>query len=216
VCWAEGLGKFIAVGSNTGATAAVVLISNNGTSWTDVTGSQFATCTKLDSVAYSEYRGVLCAVSSNTTSDNIFRSTNGSTWNISAGRPIAASLALRSISRSESLDRFVAVGVISTHPAIYWSIDGLIWFPASSIQASGLVITLLSVCSGDAIRALVAVGSGAAGEKIMYSRDGDVWVHTVDYPEKSIFRDICWSEDLGMFLSVYADSPNGVMRSGWW
>lgn len=133
VLWADGIGKFIAVGRD-----GEIATSSNGTTWTLAATPAFSSG-NINAIAYSPELGSLVAVGH---SGQVAYSSDGNTWTLAA-TPSFSSSAIFSIAYSPELGRFAAgavSGKLARSTAFANTISASIaGFTVQAVQYSGTV-----------------------------------------------------------------------------
>ena len=198
VCWSSELGIFVAVASWEAGSIGIVMTSNNGINWTNISISAGLQVQGWTSVCWSPELSIFLAVSSKyNTSNRVMYSRDGKIWT-STQQSIVNRL-WRSVCWSPELGIFVVVASEGNNN-VMTSPDGISW-----TSNSNFVDTFwYDVCWSPQLGIFVAVGddfNNKNGLCIMYSSNGKSWTRIA--VEKAFEgQSVCWSPQLGIFVAV--------------
>ncbi len=200
ICWSPQLGIFCVVFQS--GTGNRVMTSPDGVNWTM---RNTPANNSWNSVCWSAELNLLCAVAYSGTGSLIMTSPDGITW---TGRTAPASNGWYSITWSPTLRLFCAVGTSGSGNRVMTSPDGITWTLRSTAgldnQWRSIVwcpeLKVFNVCGGELPLTL---------KYSMYSRDGINW-YGYNVPDGGRWTSICWSGELGIFVSVSFDSKYGI------
>lgn len=200
------------------ASGPCVDIGTPASGW--VTGGFPGTPHSPTSVAYSPSLDKFCAVGAGRS----YLSDDGITWVLAASGLSFVQSLVWSVDRSE----FVAVGVVDAVTGRWHtSPDGVTWATGTFAIINGLPAvdpTIYKVVWSGPLSLYLLVGNTgtppAGGIPIplsMTSPDGQVWTDTSPATpgpfDNSIFFDVVWSDDFGIFVACGFQVPNGIVAS---
>jgi hypothetical protein len=191
VAWSPSLGRFAAVASNGGTTAAMT--SSDGITWTSRT-----TPTGIwQGLTWAPGLGLFVAVGAlGAFTFRVMTSPDGITW---TGR--TASLDLTAVAWSPSLSLLAAVGdtgVVMTSP------DGITWTSRTPSAANQWT----AITWAPEVALFLAV-SGNGDGRVMTSTDGQTWLDRAMAVEK-VWRAVVWAPTLGIFVVTGGPSSGGT------
>ena len=176
-------------------------LSKDGEEWQSVT---VASNIAMYSVVYANnlHRFVAVGQKIHSTTEKIVRwSDDGITWRDADGT-FSANF-YQTVIYSEDKNLFIAVGAGGT---ISTSADGKEW----NHITSGVASTIYGVCYSEMDSLFVAVGAGGV---ILTSLNGTTWTQrTSGATETDVFRRVCHSERLGLFVAVL-NRDNGYIST---
>lgn len=106
------------------------------------------------------------------------------------------------------LDLFVAVAESGAGNRVMTSPDGINW----TVRVTPVInVEWWSVAYGAGLIVAVARGFDNGDTKVMTSPDGVTWTERAVPDTSARYRDVCWSEEVGLFVAV--GHANKVMRS---
>ena len=203
---AYGDGKFVAVASD-GSTSDDVMVSTDGTHWTNDGLTGVPSTHQWQSVTYGDGKFVAVA-SDGTTSNDVMYSTDGLTWSNSGISGVPAANAWDGIAYGDGI--FVAVAANgTTSNDVMWSSDGVTW-SHSGISGVPAARHWNSIAFGqiDEDAKFVAVASdGTTSDDVMVSLGGTSWGAASSIPNASAWTSVAFGN--GQFVAVAAGGTTG-------
>lgn len=197
---ANGNNRFVAVAYS--GTGNRVMTSDNGVDWTIRTS---AADNDWYDVCYSDSLGLFVAVARSGTGDRVMTSPNGIDWTL---RTSAEDNSWYAVTWSEEKSLFVAVSGNGTN-RVMTSPDGINWTARTTPSRNWQ-----GIAYGNGVFAAVGTSNDA-----MYSSDGITWNVVGIGGGSFVWKDVVWSEDVGLFVAVsnggdsggrVATSPDGI------
>ncbi len=225
ICWAKGLGLFLAVGISNNDT---LMISPDGTNWKTITTTDggsgcrticwseelytFVTSNSNKIVTLNNFQYNEFSVNSNhnlTLLNNYNNDSENNLYDTWYNTHSNINNEWTSICYSTDLALLVAVSKTGSGNRVMTSSDGTTWI--SQISATDNNWT--SICWASELDLFVVVANSGTGNRVMTSYDGITWTSRLSATDND-WTSVCWSPELSLFVAVASSgSGNRVMTS---
>lgn len=157
-------------------------------------------------ICYSEDKNLFVAVGSGGGTNNVMTSQDGYTWTV---RTLPLSRNLNDVCYAPSLGLFVAISTSTASDSILTSTDGITW----TARNNPLLQFLQCITWSPELSLFVALSGDKELLHAVTSPDGITWTARSAGEDYTLWKSICWSAELGLFVGVSNTDGNIIITS---